>query len=185
MLYSQIVTLSDLLDFIETLSEITASETQLTLEEYLRALLKIIQKHASEQTTCSLFGKILLDAFSEEPLPFDKHWLKYTHPPLPHNQILSFEYLHQTILYQIADLHRMKDVEISSIDKYAGFDSPTGNRWYNFHPADYLGCTAEGFRSHIKKSNNVYWSPIPHTFDSTKCGWDDLAEILNLGQNYE
>jgi hypothetical protein len=179
---SQIISTADFLEFVAELSEV---ETERTLDEYLRALWGLIQKHSNERPAYSMLARLLFEAFTSKPVQFDSDWLKFTRPPISGEVKESFEYLKQVILCQIADLHRMKAIEITPIEKYSGFTSPTGNTWHNFDPSDYLEAASNGFRAHVRRDSKVYWSVFPHTFESTECDWGDLAEILCLGQIYE
>ncbi|MCP4366923.1 MAG: hypothetical protein GY797_02235 [Deltaproteobacteria bacterium] len=111
----------------------------------------------------------------------------------------DYEYLQHTILYQIADLHWIKDLEISPLDRYAGFKSPTGHTWYNTELAGYLECGIAGFYSHSENfdKKKMFQSsdslssildelkPIGRKLDTIEFSWRDVAEILYLGQIYE
>ena len=190
---AQIKTVRDLLDYLYTLSEKAAD---ISLDTYLRTLWGLIQR---EQNTPDLVGKLFAEAFVKEPLPFDEDWLQYKAPSLDNKPMNDYEYLRHTILYQIADLYRIRDLEISPLDRYAGFESPTGHIWYNTELAGYLECGVSGFYSHSEGFNNKDLShssdplssllselkPVGREFNSTEFSWRDVAEILYLGQIYE
>ena len=49
-----------------------------------------------------------------------------------------------TLLFQIADLHRMQGNTLEGEWRYFGSESPSGNTWYNFDPMTYLECALAG-----------------------------------------
>lgn len=173
---SQIQTRGDLREYIFSLTAEFERTFTGTLEEYLRTLWSLIQKHRNSEVTFSLLGRLLHDAFTNESPPFDESWLIYENPPdimLDDNDThdADFSLLQQMICYQIADLHRMREAGI--LDKpyiYLGADSPTGHRWYNFNPFSYLRCAI---------------TSMVENLSSAKCFWGDLTILLWLGQIYE
>lgn len=144
-----------------------------SLEEYLRALWRLVQTHRNEQVSWTLIGSILTQAFTTEPLAFDPHWLHYDAPPLQEDVPDPYAYLQQMVLYQIADLHQMQNAGTFSLSRailYGGVDSPTGHRWYNFSTESYFECAFSG----AEEKNQI-----------EECSWADLADLLYLGQIYE
>ena len=173
---SEIVTSGDFRSYLLFLAQGIAKTYQGSLEEYLRALLATVQQNAQSQVTFALIGKVLFEAFTTEPFPFNEDWLTYQEPPdLTIDGFSSIEddygYLQHMILYQIADFHL---IEASGVLQkqwsVLGVTSPTGNSWYNFDPVGFLFCAAQGMREN---------SP------DTNCTWVNLAITLWLGQIYE
>lgn len=173
---SQIQTRGDWKEYIASLTNEFEQIFTGTLEEYLRTLWSLIQIHRESEVSFSLLGQLLHDAFTNEPLPFDKSWLLYEKPPgiITNDEDIhdvDFSILQQMICYQIADLYRMKQAGI--LDKpyiFLGTDSPTGNQWVNFDPFSYLRCAI---------------ASMTEDLSATKCYWTDLTILLWLGQIYE
>ena len=167
---SQVITAKDFDQFLDFLVK-THSSDRKSLEEYLRTLWALIQQHESNTVSFTLIAKLLADAFRLQPLPFEESWLEYSAPP--DEGLDDFEYLRGMVLYQIADLHLMAQAgTINNPHRYFGIDSPTGHRWYNFVPVDYLECA---------KSCSDDWEDAM----STECSWRYLALLLWVGQIYE
>lgn len=143
-----------------------------SLEEYLRALWRLIQIHQDRPVTFALLAELLRDAFTTEPLPFDAQWLMYTYPPPLDNDsggfiLDDFAILHQMICYQIAELHQMAQAGILNQPFiHLDIDFPLRNRWSNVNLFTYL---EHGVQCRI----------------GTICTWETLACILWLGQIYE
>jgi hypothetical protein len=135
-----------------------------------------VQEHRKTRPSHALFARLLTEALAHEPPPFNEQWLNYVSPPDlsfedSHMVEDDFSYLQHMLLYQIADLHRMGEAGVlTHPHAYFGLDSPTGFRWYNFHPADYLFCATGGMSKDAP---------------DTQCNWADLAIFLWLGQIYE
>jgi hypothetical protein len=51
------------------------------LEEYLRALWVLIEKHKNTTVSFALLAQLLADALKQQPAPFDESWLRYESPP--------------------------------------------------------------------------------------------------------
>ncbi|MBI1881053.1 MAG: hypothetical protein HYR94_22975 [Chloroflexi bacterium] len=170
----QIKTQSDFRTFIANLIETKAASYQGTLEDYLRSLWKLIQQQCDEPASFALLANLLEEAFSTEPIPFDESWLSYTGPPAmvyPDQTSDDFGYVRDVILYQIADLHRLRLMGALDQPSWFGIKSPSCNHyWYNFYPETYLGCAIQGL------------SP---SSDYSEPNWGDLAILLWIGQIYE
>ena len=143
-----------------------------SLEEYLRALWSLVQRHRDSQLSYSLMAELIASALSAESAPFDERWLTYTKPflPEPPEDTGTFEMLNDTLLYQIADLHRMKltgQLDQSPSVLYMGVNSPTGHTWYNFDVAGFLNQGRRCF-------------PVSEAID-----WADFIVFLWCGQIYE
>jgi len=155
------------------------------LEEYLRALWALVQIHSGEIVSYSVLVQVVTQALEAPPVSFDSNWLEYTKLPNRNEIDNDYEYLRATILCQIADLHRMEDMQISPLDRYGGIHLPTGNNWYNFSLNDFLWQAINGFKGHkglFKKS--LITSVAPNT-ELDECNWFVLAHFLWLGEYYE
>lgn len=163
-----------------------------TLEEYLRSLWSVINQNKDAEVSCELIFNILQIAFVTLPQEFNEQWLSYddslnwsyqngeyviegwdrekSKPIVVQRGISDFKILTHTILFQIADLHRMRGKELNYEWKYYGITSPTGNSWYNFDVFTYLACGTAGFNQEAKLED---------------CDWVFLASILELGRLYE
>lgn len=139
---------ADLCAFIEQLVKAIRDEQIKyagTLEEYLRSLWSLVQAHRDSQPSFSLMADLIARALYTEPAQFDEQWLAYTKPSLPEppENKGTFEMLNDMLLYQIADLHRMKltgQLDQSPFVLWLGIDSPTRHRWYNFDVDPYFEC---------------------------------------------
>jgi hypothetical protein len=89
-------------------------------------------------------------------------------------KVSDFEILKHTILFQIADLHRMGDVQQSNKFWYYGVTSATGNRWYNLNLYSYWTNGIRGMIDHRGKNSEM-----------TPMDWADVAAFLELGRLYE
>lgn len=141
-----------------------------SLEEYLRALWQLAQGYQHTPLTFSLIAQLFETALTAEPAPFENEWLAlYQQPPhLPKEYTeREFAYFQHMILFQIADLHRMKNAGM--LDKpghilWLGVESPTGQTWYNVGIAGFIHQSAYA---------------IQHP------GWIAMGELLYSGQTYE
>lgn len=160
--------------------------TASNLEEFLRAMWDSILKHKDSKPTWELFLQIISQAWANKPLDFDELWLSIDKSSdsvesKSGTQLDDFDYLKGTILYQIADLRRMRDAgyyEKDPIELFFGVQSPTGASWYNWSPEGFLDGAMSGLTSHYSNEN----SGIQVSDDVT---WRDLGELLYLGQLYE
>jgi hypothetical protein len=119
----------------------------------------------------------LAEAVVSPVAPFDLNWLTYKEPPseLSQNQPLEddFGFVQKMLLYQIADLHQMKDEGVLEQPPHVlwlGTSRKGGQTWYNFEPASFLSCSLGGLRRDAQ---------------NTACDWSMLAILLWLGQIYE
>ena len=151
------------------------------LEDFLRSMWGEILKNQDNPITWAILIDIISDAWTNEPLEFDEKWLDIIQSAddieIERDVTLpDFEYLRGTILFQIADLRRMRDAGYFELDGnilFMGKQSPTGAIWYNWTPQDFLTCGIGGIGDHQGDDN------LP---DAT---WRNLAELLYLGQMYE
>lgn len=65
-------------EFIYPLCQEQESHYNRSLEEYLRSLLVVFQKHVNERVSGDLIAQVLSEAFVTEPIEFDSSWLAYT-----------------------------------------------------------------------------------------------------------
>jgi hypothetical protein len=157
-----------------------------TLEAYLSALWSLVQQHRTTPTSYALFGQLLADAFTSTPPPFDEQWLTYDAPPEevgidPAEVADGFVFVQNLLLYQIADLHRMRAAGLLDQPGHIlqmGVTSPTGETWYNCSPVSFLGGASillpDELGAGAENDQSV-----------SVCTWGDLASFLWLGQIYE
>ncbi|GIK63600.1 MAG: hypothetical protein BroJett018_13940 [Chloroflexota bacterium] len=166
----QLETSKQFLEYINALNEeIEAKGSSPRLDAYLSSLYALIQPYRESKPVWNLFAQLLSRAFSHESLPFNPDWLQYTTYPEP--TLPEFEQVEKMILFQIADFHRMGEsglLDLSPGRLWMGVNSPTGHRWYNFHPTSYLECAARG-------SSQM----------ETTCTWGFFQHFLLMGQVYE
>lgn len=187
---SEVLTVGDFVRFVTNLALTTATESQRSLEEYLRALLQLAESHFQDAPTFALVAGLLKEAFTAEPAEFNPDWRNYTEPPLdypsedetvikekigtgPDAEKQNFQFLREMLWYQIADLYLMREqgyFEKSPMMLYMGVTSPNNHSWYNFSTESFLECSVASWDSD---------SP------ETGCSWNDLKDLLWFGQNYE
>jgi hypothetical protein len=166
-----------------------------SLEEYLRSLWVLIAQYQNQPVSHTLIGRMIAEAFATEPAPFDQAWLNYEQPlnfsyrdgryvleeldgyevNIIEDYVDELRILKHTILFQIADLHRLKGNQLVDPHRYFGVRSPTGNDWYNFEARDYLE-RGTGIAIANRGDDDV-------PFEG--CDWVALAGILELGRLYE
>jgi hypothetical protein len=115
----------DFYDFVDKL--VNTSHYEGSLEEYLRSLLVVVERHAEKTPTC------------------DPAWAQELAHPV--YDLTGFASVRQRLHGQIADLRQMRDAGMYNLDGgtlWMGVDSPAGYRWYNQFPESYLSCAAEG-----------------------------------------
>jgi hypothetical protein len=169
------------------------------LDDYLRSLLSLVEEHHAQPVTYSLLASLLRDAFDAPPVQFDASWLAYAYPPLDQEPALTpLERLRRMLRYQIADWHRMRESGILENEyRYFGIDSPTGNRWYNFSPEEFLECgtAGMGFDRTEDMSEDEYvvlhggidlkGRELPESGKEIPPSWDIVTDLLWMGQIYE
>jgi hypothetical protein len=165
---SDIVTSSGLEKYLYELARESEQSDQVSLEQFLRSLLALVEERPIDTPSYGLLGRLCGEAFRREPPPFDEAWMAYDELP---EETKDYEQFRLMLLYQIADLRRMKDVGILDLDggiRWMGVDSPTGQRWYNTTVSLYLRCGA----------------PVREEATTTY-GWRDWIGFLEDGQSYE
>lgn len=170
------------------------------LEEYLRALLSLALDRKNEMPSIHLFYQLLDGAFTAPPLAFQDEWLavtqspddnpmsyKFTNPEIFQAADLTtgagyadFTFLQQVLIFQIADLHRMRNKELKDEMRYFGVTSPTGNAWYNFDPYTNLECGLRCLEDNLDLEDENGQKPEP-----IEISWKTLGQILEMGRVYE
>jgi hypothetical protein len=161
---------------IKDLVENEAYFYQHSMESYLRSLWRLVNKHRGERVTYDLIARLLKEAFSQEPLPFDETWFNYEYPPygVDDTRLIEddFHFLQELILYQIAELNRMQTDAVPDEPPefpWLGVPTQNGEGWYNFHPGDFLESAV---------------ALMPADADLGQANWADLGHFLRLGQIY-
>lgn len=182
-------------EFMEALGKVTfrighvikEDEKARPLEDYLRALLRLVREQRNAEMTLACCFDLLRQAFTSDPLSFQDEWLRYKRLPdgIPdelfeehgYTAAQAFEILEKTILCQVVDLRLMFDPNWKhpyhpDYSWGLGIESPNGNAWYNFDTIQYLECACA-------------WLDVRTTGDETT--WDsvDFAHLLIAGSVYE
>lgn len=146
------------------------------LEEYLRSLWLLVSQGKSKTLTCEQAAIWFDGAFKTLPPPLEESWFKI--PNVEKEIFLNFHDWEKLILFQIADLRRMKQAEmLDDPHKWLGIRSTTGESWYNFHPLDYLECGVRGV------IDNIECGSLKNKTD--EFSWQAFSVILVCGQIYE
>lgn len=184
-------------DFSDDISKIAEQNSinQRPLEEYLRTLWAIACEHQDETLFPEIVLQMLKEAYVQEPAAIESNWLNLTAMPnwnhkdekyvieafvdrklvIVEDNVADFEVFRRAIQFQIADLNRFAPSVFSDPYGYFGVDSPTGNRWFNFHVDTYLNCAAS-FLSSGRDAGTVLFNEID---------WVDVSWILKAGMSYE
>ena len=169
-------TLKDFCSFVENLAK-ASQQSERSLEEYLRALWPLVQENKEAKASYTLFAQMLSQSLTSQIAAFDNGWLEYTSPPpeIGHSQPVEdgIGFIKKMLLYQIADLHRMKEqgvLDQPSHILWLGASRKGGRTWYNFLPSTFLSCALGGLNANS---------------ETTDCDWSVLAVFLWLGQIYE
>ncbi len=178
-------------NFVEKTEEAIAIATEgykSDLRRYLRALLALLLQAKNEPVTFQLLHDLIVGAFKCDPLDFDPSWLEIADPD---NELYDddaeyltdlsnddqFDITRRTIMFHIADYHRMKEAGLLDDDPYIcinGVETQSGRRWYNFHPVDFIECGLHGHQDEF--------FPGP---ERTYADWSTLAHIISDGSTYE
>ncbi len=164
----------DFYDAVVGLVERQRANYQGTLELYLRALLTLLNDEQESVPTCELLLRLLEQAFSAKAVAFDPAWDALVALP---DQDGSFESAHDTLLFLIADLHRLhEDIERTADKHLTGlWSAVTQWHWYNFDPFNFLERGAAGVRKSRDRLSG----------EDAACDWDTLAHLLTMGSCYE
>ena len=141
------------------------------LEEYLLALFSLVKKHEKEPFSPELCIEIIQKAFTETPMSFDEKWLSVCDAP---DEEKGMAFTQNVLIFQIAELHRMRDKELQNPQRYSGINSETDNWWYNFDPFTNLECGAEWFLDSADSEE-----------DDISADWGFLGKLLEIGRVYE
>ncbi|MDW7692198.1 hypothetical protein R9C00_14345 [Flammeovirgaceae bacterium SG7u.111] len=161
------------------------------LEEYLLALLKLIEMNRTKEVTYKLILEIISEAFTSEPYAFKNEWLKcetapdenrmsrkFTHPDISEaidktntSDLTTYDFTIEVLRFQIAELHKMRGKQLENEYRFFGVQSETGNSWYNFDPFANLECGAR-----CMEDNETDFSSLD---------WSFIGELLENGRIYE
>ena len=178
-------------EFYTQITSLSETFENRDLEEYLLALLKIVEENRAKTLTYELVIDMIKNAFISEPLEFEEEWLKYD-TTLDKNRLSKkftnleisqsidksnysnlepYDFTIEVLKFQIAELHRMKGKQLDNEYRYFGIQSQTGNSWYNFDPFGNLECGARCMDDNETDFDNLNWSFI--------------GELLENGRIYE
>jgi hypothetical protein len=178
-------------EFYSHITRLSETFENRDLEEYLLALLKIVEENKSKKLTYELVIEMIRNAFISEPYEFNEEWIKYntapdenrltkkfTNPEISQSidktnssNLEPFDFTIEVLKFQIAELHRMKGKQLENEYRYFGIQSETGSSWYNFDPFGNLECGASCMVDNEADFDNLNWSFI--------------GELLENGRIYE
>ncbi len=164
------------IEFYEHICDLPARFENRSLQSYLSALLLLVQEEKAEELEVEKLLELLGSAFTSEAIAFDGEWLQIRSAPDQQVEVpAGKDFTIAVLKFQIAELHRMRNM--AHVDKSAtlGLKSPTGNYWYNFDPFTNLEC---GARSIIDSGGDG-------TKDEFVCHWEALGTLLEMGRIYE
>ena len=147
------------------------NKPKVDLEHYLQSIWSSCLPLASKEPSWPELSSIVRDAFHCEPRAIPHDWFTYVEPP-EISDSSSWADFEATILYQVADLRRMRDGALNYEWRYLGVQSPTNHSWYNFDPLSFLECGLAGLSSNI----------VHYDFQSN---WGIFSDFLICGQMYE
>lgn len=151
-----------------------------TLKEYLMAFWHIVKSKKENELNLEVLCDLIEQAFNLESISFDTSWLKYTKEPYIDFKKKEFKDFKNTILFQIADLHKMEERSLLDNEfKNFGIDSPVGNRWSNLDPFTYLECATAWMEDYSGKDS------IEEPDEETNVSWSMLIRFLEMGRLYE
>ena len=84
-----------------------------------------------------------------------------------------WQYACAVIIFQVAELRRMRGQELQNELRHYGITSETGYSWYNFDPLTLLECGAQGMEDRLGEEAVVAED------------WSLLGDLLDLGRYYE
>ncbi len=159
-------------EFYNHIEQFPKEVTNRDLETYLLALYSLTTQHKDNIFTATLCLELLKQAFTETPVLYNEKWT--TIRTMPETDSMSaFDYTQAVILFQIAELHRMRGKELNNEMRSFGITSETGYDWYNFTPLDFLECGARGLCDYIGEEETI------------ANDWYFLGYLLDLGRYYE
>ena len=143
------------------------------LEDYLLALYALLPSQQDAVCTPTLCLSLLQEAFTAPPAPFNEQWLLIRQ--MPDEQLKTsdpWQYACTVIIFQVAELHRMRGQELQNELRHYGITSETGYSWYNFDPLTLLECGAQGLEDRLGET-------------AVAEDWSLLGDLLDLGRYYE
>ena len=162
---------SELSIHIENLRQSFANRN---LEDYLLALYALLQSQQDAVCTPTLCLSLLQEAFTAAPAPFNEQWLLIRQMPDEGLKTSDpWQYACVVIIFQVAELHRMRGQELQNELRHYGITSETGYSWYNFDPLTLLECGAQGLEDSLGEEVVV------------ADDWSLLGDLLDLGRYYE
>jgi hypothetical protein len=177
-----------------------AEESSRTLEEYLRALIRLVQpeQNASHLAT-DFFLQVMAEALTQTPLPFDEIWA--SEYPEPQDPAESFDDWFRTAIQQVVDLREMAaSGTFANRLRYFGVRSPRGSYWFNFDIGTYLECAMAGTYggwqegdSHRKRVSepaaeleaDASLSSADPIINVPSVDWEHFTRFIECGQFYE
>ncbi|MCI0395827.1 MAG: pentapeptide repeat-containing protein [Chloroflexi bacterium] len=177
-----VMTISDLINFLVYLSNSQAIDYEGSLEHYLRALWGVLEKHRVEPASPHLVARLFVEAFHSEPIAFDESWHGYVSTELNTDTVDDYSYLQHILLSQIVELQIVSEKSTSYIP-----DNLLSS-WANLLVEYYLEAGVRGFYDYcqtaevIERASSTF---IGRPLQSQVCTWRDMAEILELGKMYE
>jgi hypothetical protein len=178
-------------EFYHHISKLPNRYENRDLEEYLLALLKLVERNKNKELTYDLILEIIHEAFTSEPAVFNNDWLvcssapdenrmskKLTNPEIGEQidksnsaDLSPYDFTIEVLKFQIAELHKMRGKQLENEYRFFGVESETGNSWYNFNPFANLECGAKCMEDNEMDFNSLDWSFI--------------GELLENGRIYE
>jgi len=176
---------------VRNLESLLEGKDARSLEEYLRALWSLAKDHGQPEIMLPLFLNWIENAFATPAPEFDSSWNKVF--PDFEKDWDSYEDWHSMILFQIADLRRIKNAgQLSDKFRYFGLQSPSGESWYNFDPFTYLECAIRGVFGGYEEGEVIVLIPPQEgesgnspVFEIKALSWGTFAKLLYFGQIYE
>jgi len=184
-----------------------AGKSSRTLEEFLRALLRLARQYQNlPSLTTSEFLRLLSDALDADPLPFDPRWAEEYNKEA--GSANDFTHWKTTVSQQVVDLREMADAgTLEDKLRYFGVSAPRGARWLNFDISTYLECATVGSYGGWKpgdsggrefvpgpvvvlQENGSITSRNPEDleqpiFSIDRVTWADFVRFVECGQLYE
>ena len=160
-------------EFYNCIEQLPKEVTNGDLEAYLLALYGVVEQYKEIPFSPTLCLDLLKEAFSAKTATYEEQWTSIRSMPEETEHLSAFAYTQAVILFQIAELHRMKGKELHNEMRSFGITSETGYDWYNFTPLDLLECGARGLCDYIGEDEI-----IPND-------WYFLGHLLDLGRYYE
>lgn len=145
-----------------------------TLENYLKSLWAIASPSSFTEPTIKNLNNWLETALTYSPPEFNNE-LFYEKFDLERQGFGSWE---NRILLQIVDLQEMdKSGQLKDPMRYFGINISESSRWYNFDVLGYLERAIAGMYGDGEDDSDI--------LEIEEFSWNDFAQLLWYGQNYE